>query len=439
MTKLFPSLLGVVYIALALTAAGSAQAGFDWVTPETQKTAPVAAVERTVLPPPTGIAGSETPPVYAAPVAEPVYQPAPGPTPVYIPRSVPVPPDTASASTQMTVPTAVYPPPGNSAAQPLSGTRTWEPASPLPVRTLPPRTMTATTITPAPVATPASSVVTMSSSAPAPIAVADEANTPPRTTVDGFGTNIPLSLAIEQVVPSSYTVVYQTQLDPDTIVSWVGGRAWDKVLEDMVYAHGARVRVTGAQVILYPPTAAPIVIPAPVVVSAPTKAPVAVSVPPVMAPDPLPARVVNDVSAVPAMPPGAGPAPVAARPRVSVVEPTVQTVDVMAAAPSSGNQYDPSQVDIFSGRTGETVRDILVRWGRIAHVNVAWQMDQDLTLPHSFAVNAPFPRAVEKLFDLYRGQAVVPSATIVPGPTTTMTVRTAAGAPSPASPGFSLE
>jgi hypothetical protein len=56
--------------------------------------------------------------------------------------------------------------------------------------------------------------------------------------VDGFGRDIPLSFAVEQIVPSSYSVSYAPGVNVDQRVSWRGGTSWDIVLEDMLSEHG---------------------------------------------------------------------------------------------------------------------------------------------------------------------------------------------------------
>ena len=56
--------------------------------------------------------------------------------------------------------------------------------------------------------------------------------------VDGFGRDIPLSFAVDQIVPSAYSVSYAPGVDVDQRVSWRGGTSWDVVLEDMLAEQG---------------------------------------------------------------------------------------------------------------------------------------------------------------------------------------------------------
>lgn len=52
--------------------------------------------------------------------------------------------------------------------------------------------------------------------------------------VIGFGNDMPLALAIQQVVPPEYTYSFDKGIDLDHKVSWSGGKPWDMVLAEMV-------------------------------------------------------------------------------------------------------------------------------------------------------------------------------------------------------------
>jgi len=260
-----------------------------------------------------------------------------------------------------------------------------------------------------PVVQPTVAVTTKPTVAPVMPAAAPSA---PRPVVDGFGTNVPLSLALQQIIPAGLTVEDQVGLDQNMMVSWAGGRPFDKVLEDMLYANGVRVTVTGNSVVLFRATgvgvvSSPVAVPVTSVVSRPPVAAMPVPLPSVVAPAPLPERIVSDISVVPAAPAGTGPA-------VASVPENIQ------AAPqnSSGQKFDASVIDLFSGRTNESVQTVLSRWGRISGVVVEWSVGTDLTLPQSFAVNATFSRAVERLLNIYRDDPARPVATLETDPIT---------------------
>ena len=58
----------------------------------------------------------------------------------------------------------------------------------------------------------------------------------------GFGTDIPLAFAARQIVPAGVEVRYGAGIDEDVLVSWVGGRSWNRVLADAVAP--LRLRIT---------------------------------------------------------------------------------------------------------------------------------------------------------------------------------------------------
>ena len=54
----------------------------------------------------------------------------------------------------------------------------------------------------------------------------------------GFGEDIPLSFAIEQIVPESYMVSYGRGVDPTLPVSWRGGESWKNILSKLSAENG---------------------------------------------------------------------------------------------------------------------------------------------------------------------------------------------------------
>lgn len=70
--------------------------------------------------------------------------------------------------------------------------------------------------------------------------------------VDGFGTDIPLSFAVDQIVPEKYEVSYGSGINVKKSVSWQGGRPWKQVLEETLseeglfveYSNTDKIRIT---------------------------------------------------------------------------------------------------------------------------------------------------------------------------------------------------
>ncbi len=333
-----------------------------------------------------------------------VAAPLPPPSQVVEPIVTAEPTPAQVGITPTTARRAAYPPPGNIAARPLVGMGASLPKTiPMaqPARQMPARIDPA----PAPVALSVDDIMPKSPTAAASTTM-DAAAT---ARIDGFGQNIPLSVAIEQIVPPDYRVAYQNQPDMNKIVSWTGGRPWAKVLEDMIYAHGYRVQVGTDRVVTIasvgtapqpmpafePIVAAPAPMPAPQVLSYADADQLASQLRPISMTRP------TDVSDTVPTPP----------PEASV---TAVPLDATAPAlvPEATTAFDPARVDIFSGRTGEPVRAVLARWGRIAGVDTDWQVSRDMMMPQSFAVNTTFARAVDKLMALVWTNADRPAASL---------------------------
>ncbi len=64
-------------------------------------------------------------------------------------------------------------------------------------------------------------------------------------TVDGFGSDIPLALAMQQIVPPGYSYAFDPDINPGTRLNWNGGKPWNEVLEDAVRPGDMRIEISG--------------------------------------------------------------------------------------------------------------------------------------------------------------------------------------------------
>ncbi len=64
----------------------------------------------------------------------------------------------------------------------------------------------------------------------------------------GFGRDLPLALALSQVIPADYTYSFGQNVDLGTTVSWQGGKPWNEVLRDMLSQTGLKADISGNQV-----------------------------------------------------------------------------------------------------------------------------------------------------------------------------------------------
>lgn len=72
------------------------------------------------------------------------------------------------------------------------------------------------------------------------------------TNAVGFGKDIPLALALSQIVPSNYSPSYVKDVDTGVTVTWEGGRPWNQVLQKTLNDQGLESSIRGNKVIIHP-------------------------------------------------------------------------------------------------------------------------------------------------------------------------------------------
>lgn len=171
-------------------------------------------------------------------------------------------------------------------------------------------------------------------------------------TVRGFGTQIPLALALRQILPVGYNFSIDQNIEIDTAVSYKGGKSWRETVKDMLAPAGLTMREQGAVV----------------TVSRAAPAPVAASEAPVLQP----------ISS--SMPP----------------KPTVpQTLGTL----SSSYTPDMSGVNVgpgsgWSAQRGDSLHKVLTEWCRRAGVELQWRSEYDYPMEASASFSGDFEDAV---------------------------------------------
>lgn len=61
----------------------------------------------------------------------------------------------------------------------------------------------------------------------------------------GFGDQIPLAMALGQILPSGYTYSFKGMINPGQLVSWSGGKPWNIVIADMIRPAGLYAHIDG--------------------------------------------------------------------------------------------------------------------------------------------------------------------------------------------------
>lgn len=133
---------------------------------------------------------------------------------------------------------------------------------------------------PAPAPAPAVEPAVVSAPAPAPAAevaapvaaASAPAAEPAVPVVQGFGTRVPLVIALRQILPAGYSFAHGDGVDLGASVDWKGGKPWNDVLNETLSAAGLKASVTGETVFIQKADA---VAPAAAVVPATSAAPAA--------------------------------------------------------------------------------------------------------------------------------------------------------------------
>ena len=455
------ALLAALVGALISLGAPVTQAGFQWVPPTSQ--APVAEsfappgepvtvppVEQTFLPVP----GEE--PVPAAPQLKPADT-APAVSPV---NKQPLPP-TAATQPVMAAPAAPAPqpaygqnvmkvktliPPENtdSAPLPIVSPPPSPPGQPPVVVSLPPPVTQTKVIMPedAPQAamdnTPNSEKFVIN---PHPTMPQGPAEQEPAKTgkadmavIEGFGSDMPLALALQQIIPAGYAASFEPSINPGQAVSWNGGKPWNQVIDEMLaplqleavirdkMVHirpqgGGTMRQSEATPIttepaglrranIHDPGEEPQIQAMNLLASTETASGTA-AVPPTPADkiavtdeSPAPASGPETPATKTAMPTpeqlsAAPAAPAAGSPQqLAMAEPQQSTDPAPAAAPQ---MLLPPENNVWEAKTGESLKDILTRWSEKAGVELIWMASYDYKVKKDIALQEKFSAAVETM------------------------------------------
>ncbi len=69
---------------------------------------------------------------------------------------------------------------------------------------------------------------------------------------EGFGKDVPLKVALLQILPTTLTAQFSQDVDAEQVVDWSGGKPWQTVLRDVVQPLHLRATVSGSTVRIDP-------------------------------------------------------------------------------------------------------------------------------------------------------------------------------------------
>ncbi len=208
---------------------------------------------------------------------------------------------------------------------------------------------------------------------PAPMAPGLDAPMAPADIVEGFGTEVPLVIALRQIVPSGLQVAFGDAVDLGSPVTWQGGMSWRTVLVNTISPLGLVASQTGD--VVFVQRNIPGVEVANVIVADPLPPPPTATAPAPIAPMPL-----ADAAA------GIGLPPLPEMPDMPMVE-----LEPM---------FDPD-TGPWLVEQGRTLKQVLQDWSETAEWTMVWNSERDYVMQSSTEFAGDFPTAASELLRVF--------------------------------------
>lgn len=199
---------------------------------------------------------------------------------------------------------------------------------------------------------PVELVDTRTSPLPAPV---DDA-----AILEGFGKEIPLALALRDIVPSEYAYSFADNSYAGRIVSWRGGKPWQYVLNDALANQGLTSIMAGNAV------------------------------------------VIESIDAV------------KARQMDAAAKTAISGEFVAAAEKPSVPVMKIGITRTWQGRPGYTLKEVVGDWSKLANVELEWQSPYDYPINSSFNYEGTFEEAVRNLLSQYSRETPRPRGRLYP-------------------------
>lgn len=261
---------------------------------------------------------------------------------------------------------------------------------------------------------------------------------------EGFGSDIPLVMAIRQIVPAKQAFAFEKDVNLSQPVSWQGGKAWPTVLSETLATVGLYAHARNDMVMIG--KLDNMVAPAPQKAEAQT-APVATHTAAVPASDDITGMVISDgvaesapavapantamsispdmdedmapvtssyykpgaVSHAPAEGDTMGNLSIAKESQRSMLPPAAQqnaATDAMMPSPVEGTDMMSASDSIaddaaWSAQTGETLRSVITTWAEKENIKLYWSIDYDYRVQENVAFDGTFREALEGLLNSF--------------------------------------
>ncbi len=225
-----------------------------------------------------------------------------------------------------------------------------------------------------------------------PVTPIEEAAAPSEAVEDavGFGTDMPLALALQQIAPAGYAFSFGEDINPGAKVSWTGGKAWTEVMQDMIAPLDLQASVRGKAILIHNQKqsfVAPVAEPAIEVANAdvePSAGKNATEPPMALDKEEAP-EIRRSIIHDPGMAPQEQP-----KETLSAIEELPAPVPPAPSAPEK-------QSGIWEAEKGDSLKQTLSNWSKKGDFALEWNALHDYTLQSDILVAGKVDRALKTL------------------------------------------
>jgi hypothetical protein len=185
----------------------------------------------------------------------------------------------------------------------------------------------------------------------------------------GFGSDMPLAIALQQVVPSEYAFSFGADVNPGQRVSWNGGKPWNQVVLEMIAPLDLEANISGRVVHIH--------------TSKSSNQSSATDMPTPEATEAVIHAEMGTTAVVEEMPHNAN----------FTSEAQNQEISSLPAQEASSEEANN-----FHALKGDSLKDTLTAWSSEAGIELIWQASHDYTISADFQIDSSFETAVQDLF-----------------------------------------
>lgn len=217
----------------------------------------------------------------------------------------------------------------------------------------------------------------------------------------GFAKDIPLALALGQVVPADYAYSFGTDVNPGLRVSWSGGKPWNEVVAEMIVPLGYSVTITQKSVRISNQKISG----APAFIEPAAGIEEDIALESLTAQEDKPmmkdASRTREIKRVGITDPGIAeqqePTETAALEDISQPENQANVVIQTPTADAGIIPEHPQKVTFWTAEAGASLKETLIQWSDSADADLVWEATHDFQLPAAFEVQGSFEKAVDLL------------------------------------------